>query len=177
MGDKWNISTNLCSIFKIIVVNVTLRNKLMLQSINERNSRNVSGTLIPLLLDKQRDVHTKSMVNDVINFIYRRGVLDTTLCNRVCLWLTVGRWFSLNTPVSCTNKTDHHDITEILLKVALNTINPKPTQFPFTGHWQQLILIFLQNTIISYYEQLLFNTKWVIFSYIIDRISYCLIRW
>jgi hypothetical protein len=25
--------------------------------------------------------------------------------------------------VSSTNKTDHHDITEILLKVALNTIN------------------------------------------------------
>jgi hypothetical protein len=24
------------------------------------------------------------------------------------------------------NKTDHHDITEILLKVALNTINPNP---------------------------------------------------
>ena len=27
------------------------------------------------------------------------------------------------TPVSSTNKTDSHDITEILLKVALNTIN------------------------------------------------------
>ena len=26
-------------------------------------------------------------------------------------------------PVSSTNKTDRHDITEILLKVALNTIN------------------------------------------------------
>ena len=31
-----------------------------------------------------------------------------------------GQWFS---PVSSTNETDHHDITEILLKVALNTIN------------------------------------------------------
>jgi hypothetical protein len=27
------------------------------------------------------------------------------------------------TPVSSTNKTDNHDITDILLKVALNTIN------------------------------------------------------
>jgi hypothetical protein len=27
------------------------------------------------------------------------------------------------TPVSSTNKTDRHDVTEILLKVALNTIN------------------------------------------------------
>jgi hypothetical protein len=33
------------------------------------------------------------------------------------------RWFSLGTLVSSINKIDHHDITEILLKVALNTIN------------------------------------------------------
>ena len=33
------------------------------------------------------------------------------------------RWFSTGSPVSSTNKTDCHDITEILLKVALNTIN------------------------------------------------------
>jgi hypothetical protein len=32
--------------------------------------------------------------------------------------------FLRGTPVSSTNKTDRHDITEILLKVALNTINP-----------------------------------------------------
>jgi hypothetical protein len=32
------------------------------------------------------------------------------------------QWFSPGTQVSCTNNTDHHDITEILLKVALNTI-------------------------------------------------------
>ena len=34
-----------------------------------------------------------------------------------------GRWFSPGTPVFSTNKTDRHDITAILLKVALNTIN------------------------------------------------------
>ena len=38
-----------------------------------------------------------------------------------CQWLAIGRWL---TPVSSTNKTDRHDITKILLKVALNTINP-----------------------------------------------------
>ena len=47
------------------------------------------------------------------------GVLDTTLCDTVCQWHTTGRWFS---PSSSTNKTDCHEITEILLKVALNTI-------------------------------------------------------
>jgi hypothetical protein len=33
-----------------------------------------------------------------------------------------GRWFSLNTAVSSTSTTDRNDITEILLKVLLNTI-------------------------------------------------------
>jgi hypothetical protein len=34
-----------------------------------------------------------------------------------------GVWFSPGPPVSSTNKTERHDITEILLKVALNTIS------------------------------------------------------
>jgi hypothetical protein len=34
-----------------------------------------------------------------------------------------GRWFSPGTPTSSTTKTGRHDIAEILLKVALNTIN------------------------------------------------------
>jgi hypothetical protein len=37
--------------------------------------------------------------------------------------LAHGRWFSPCTPASSTTKTGRHDITEILLKVALNTIN------------------------------------------------------
>ena len=52
-----------------------------------------------------------------------QGVLDATLCDKVCQWFVTGRWFSAVTPVSSTNKTNRHDITEILLKVALNTIN------------------------------------------------------
>jgi hypothetical protein len=44
------------------------------------------------------------------------------LCDNVCQCLSTGRWFSPGLPVSSTNKTDHHDITEILLKVVLNTI-------------------------------------------------------
>jgi hypothetical protein len=38
------------------------------------------------------------------------------------LRLATGRWFSPGTSVSSTNKTDCHDIAEILLNVALNTI-------------------------------------------------------
>jgi len=39
-----------------------------------------------------------------------RGVLDTTLCDKVCQWLTTCRWFSPGIPVSSTNKTNRHDI-------------------------------------------------------------------
>jgi hypothetical protein len=53
-----------------------------------------------------------------------RGVLNTSLshCDQVCQGLATGRWFSQGNPVSSTNKTDRHDIAEIMLKVALNTI-------------------------------------------------------
>jgi hypothetical protein len=60
----------------------------------------------------------------------RRGVLETTLCDTVCQWLATGWWFSPGTPVSSTNKTDSHDIAEILFKVALNTIT----------HYKQIII-------------------------------------
>jgi hypothetical protein len=55
------------------------------------------------------------------------GLLDTTLCDKVCQWLANIRWSSPGTTVSFTNKTDSHDITEILLKVALNTITTTPS--------------------------------------------------
>jgi hypothetical protein len=57
-----------------------------------------------------------------------RGVLDTTLCNKVCQWLATGLLFFPSTPVSSTNKTDRH---EILLKVSLNTIIPALTSIKF----------------------------------------------
>ena len=51
-----------------------------------------------------------------------RGILNTTLCDKVCQWLAADWWFSPVTPVSATNKTGRHDIVETLLKVALNTL-------------------------------------------------------
>jgi hypothetical protein len=76
---------------------------------------------------------------------------------------TAGRWFSLGTPVSSTNKTDRHDITEISLKVVLNTI--KQTNIVNSPHLknskklqdrQQLniILLKLQNTKERYKEHI-----------------------
>jgi hypothetical protein len=51
----------------------------------------------------------------------------TTLCDKVCPWLAKGQWFSPGHPISSTNKTDCNNITEILLKVALNTIKLNQT--------------------------------------------------
>jgi hypothetical protein len=52
-----------------------------------------------------------------------RGVLDTILCDKICQWFKIDRWFSPGTPVSSTNKTDFYDITEILLKKSNQTYN------------------------------------------------------
>ena len=63
----------------------------------------------------------------------RRCVLDTTLCDKACQWLAAVRWFS---PVSSTNKTNPYDITEILLKVVLNTITLTLQSFSIPSyHW------------------------------------------
>ena len=43
--------------------------------------------------------------------------------DKVYQLLAHDRWFSLSTPASSTTKTSRHDIAEILLKVALKTIN------------------------------------------------------
>ena len=81
----------------------------------------------------------------------RRGVLDITLYDKVCQWLVAGRLFSPGTPVSFTNKIDRHDITEILLKMALNTINLTPN--PIVGFvylffiWQGVL--FLQFVVVN----------------------------
>jgi hypothetical protein len=57
-----------------------------------------------------------------------RGVLDTTQCDIVGQCLAADRWLSPGNPVN-TNTTDRHDITELLLKVALNTISLRPYLF------------------------------------------------
>jgi hypothetical protein len=60
----------------------------------------------------------------------RRGVLNTTLCDKVCQWLAAGQWFSLGTPVSSTNKTNHSHLNMkksiILLSFLFYTCTFKP---------------------------------------------------
>ena len=72
------------------------------------------------------------MINQIVHLSYLlyqfwprslRGVLDTTVCDKVCQWLPTDGLFSPDTPVSSINKADRHDIAEILLKVELTTLN------------------------------------------------------
>jgi hypothetical protein len=58
---------------------------------------------------------------------YKKSALDSQTQVIVYQLLAHGRWFSRGTLASSTNKTGHHDIAEILMKVALsakNQINP-----------------------------------------------------
>jgi len=50
------------------------------------------------------------------------GVLDTTLCDKVCHWLGVGLWFSVGTPPLKRTAT--------MLKVTLNTLTLTQTPAP-----------------------------------------------
>ena len=61
----------------------------------------------------------------MVGFVnYKKGCTRLTAASdKVYQLLAHGRWFSLGTPASSTTKTGHHDIAEILLKVAFNTIN------------------------------------------------------
>jgi hypothetical protein len=55
---------------------------------------------------------------------YKKGFTRLAAASdQVYQLLAHGRWFSPGTPASSTTKTDRHDIAEILLKVALSTIN------------------------------------------------------
>ena len=60
-------------------------------------------------------------------------VIQPYVIKLICQWLAAILWFSPGTPVSSTNKTDCHDITEILLKVALNSITPYRVRYWM--HW------------------------------------------
>ena len=81
----------------------------------------------------------------------------TTLSDKVCQWFVAGLWFSPALPVSSTNKTDHHDITELLLKVALSTI--KPTNQPFTQSIYTVAKYLYTNKVFAHFQSLFSLTK------------------
>ena len=65
---------------------------------------------------------SKMLSSTTINMNIVHHIVINVKKNLETVGLAADRWVSVGTPVSPTNKTDRHDITEILLKVALNTI-------------------------------------------------------
>ena len=63
---------------------------------------------------------------------YKKGCTQLTVTSdKVYELLAHGQWFSQGTPASSTNKTDHHDIAEILLKEVLK--HQKSNQIKITS--------------------------------------------
>ena len=82
-----------------------------------------------------------------------------------CQRLAAGRWFSPGTQVSSTNKTDCHDTTEILLKVALNTITQTKS---FVAMLVSTMILLLQmylsdsGVILCYYHSLYITSDTIV---------------
>jgi len=64
---------------------------------------------------------------------------------------------SPGTPVSSTNKTGGHDIAEILLKVALNNINPNLSLMQLLTNgifFYSLVTIYIEGRVCKFYNKL-----------------------
>jgi hypothetical protein len=81
---------------------------------NTHSYRSRRVVVIVWWLDLQQPMQSVPITTDVA-----LSARCTILCERVSLLLAAGRSFSPDTSVYSTNKTDCHDIIEILLKVAL----------------------------------------------------------
>jgi hypothetical protein len=77
----------------------------------------------------------------------------------VCQWHATSRWFSPGPPIFSTNKTDRHDITEILLIVVLNNNNPHYNRLYITINPFVIGISTLNNTILAFILVALFNVS------------------
>ena len=75
-----------------------------------------------------------------------------TASDKVYQLLAHGRWFSPGIPASFTAKIGRHDIAEILLKVALNTIHKYINQSFIIFYIWFVCFNFIQIIIISYFS-------------------------
>jgi hypothetical protein len=102
----------------------------------------ISHSLVDLYFTKKKRLFCTCVVNIMADILWFVHLFDNhnVTCHSLAIPfikciparcirynITTGRWFSPGFPDSSTNKTDRHDIAEILLKVALNTINLNQT--------------------------------------------------
>ena len=82
---------------------------------------------------------------------------------------------SLGTPVSSTNKTDRHDINEILLKVVLNTINHKPKSNKIIANLPFIFIILIYSSLFGpnkYYLNTFMQFKIIYYCYLLNFCRY-----
>ena len=68
-------------------------------------------------------------ITDNVRIPFRRGVLDTTSCDKVCQWLPTSRWFSPGTPVYSTNKFYILNYNCNIVESGVEHHNSKPLTF------------------------------------------------
>ena len=112
---NWKLSIN-CLVYCISVYFKCMKSWLLIASRKISKDIFMYADMIFGFLWLARDRHGRMKLSVRISIRAR----CTTICDNVCQWLATGRWSSPGSPVSSTNKTDSHNIIEILLKVALN---------------------------------------------------------
>jgi hypothetical protein len=73
--------------------------------------------MLPYFAASGHNLYAKS------GYVYLSQIRFAAASDKAYQLLAHGRWFSPGTPASSTTKAGRHEIAEILLKVALNTIN------------------------------------------------------
>ena len=114
-----------------------------------------------------------------------RGVLDATLCDKVCQKLATGRLFSPGTSVSCTNKSDRHDITEILLYMCIFSYSdivcvyfPTVILYVFINLlWYCMCLFSYSDLVCVYFPTVILYVYIFLQWYFMCLFSYCDIVW
>ena len=90
------------------------------------------------------------MGNSLSQNKHHTHILKKILWKETCQWLATGWWFSPGTPVSSTNKTERHYITEILLIVVLNTITIT-SNYHMTKIIRTVVINYVKNNTINYH--------------------------
>ena len=89
---------------------------------------------------------------------FKENILCKNGLKFVCKCLVTGQWFSPGTLVSSTNKTDRHDIAEILLKVTLSTINQ--TNQTIYSNSLSILCLLLDQCILPVVREITHKNAW-----------------
>jgi hypothetical protein len=108
--------------------------------------------MVCLLLKSRKSFTSYQLpVNLMFPISQWQGVLDTTLCDKLCQWLATCRWFSPGPPVSSTNKTDRGYrgwYIYLIHNTLLTTHRNQQNLLLFTGTEVLYLLFNLLNTLI-----------------------------